>query len=235
MPPDINTFVIRSETPEVVFRAFFGDGAALVVDGYGGWSVVNRAKDVGITEWVGRNPIAIEIPFVIDNWMSREDERGIRTEQMCGRLERLCGLGTHEEPPVVSVHGHGAIPHDEANSPSRKWVVENVVWDRAMELRSGTTQRRLRCGGTIMLRQFIESDPLERLKKKKKKKAKGGKRGKNKFYLIKEGIPNSVKGESLTKVAGKVYGDASKWKQIAEANDIRDPRNTQVGQRVRIP
>lgn len=230
MPPDVNTFVLRSDHPDVVFRAFFGDGAALVVDGYGGWSVVNRAKDIGITEWVGRNPIAVEIPFVIDNWMSSEDERGIRTEAMAGRLERLCGLGNHEEPPIVSMHGHGAIPHDEENSPSRQWVVENVSWDREQELRSGNSQRRMRCGGTIMMRQYVESDPLEKLKKAKKKKAKGGKGGGQKIYIVKAG-------DSLTKIAAKkkIYGDAKKWKKIADANNIRDPRKVKVGQRLRIP
>ena len=229
--PDVNTFTIRSNDPEIVFRAYFGDGAPLVIDGYGGWTVINRARDVGITEWAGRNPMAIELPFVIDNWMSETTNPGVLTEAMVGKLERLCGLGDHDEPPICSIFGQGAIPHDERQSPSRNWVIENVTWDRSIELRSGDTQRRLRCGGTILLRQFVESDPLTKLRKKNKKKGKrGGAKGKGKIYIVKAG-------DSLTKIAAKknIYGDASKWKKIADANNIRDPRKIKVGQHLRIP
>lgn len=61
--------------------------------------------------------------------------------------------------------------------------------------------------------------------------AKGGKGGdKLKFYIVK-------KGDTLQSIAAmkRVYGDASKWRKLADANKIRDPKKLKVGTRLRIP
>lgn len=244
--PDVNTFVIRSGG--TVFRATFGDGAPLVVDGYGGWTVTNRPRDIGITEWIGRNPIALEIPFLIDKWMSNDEDRGLQVEQMAKRLERFCGLGSHDHPPSVIIDGHGVIPHDNTNAPgAHRWVIENIEWDRTIELRSGNTQRRLRCGGTIAARQFVKSDPLKRV-------GRGGRGGaKKKKGLIgkevgsSEGLAGGIrsqapfiyivkKGETLVKISSKIYGTPKRWRRIGDANNIRDPnKKLKVGRHLRIP
>lgn len=43
------------------------------------------------------------------------------------------------------------------------------------------------------------------------------------------------KGDTLSKLAVKFYHDASKWKRIADANKIKDPKKIKVGQRLKIP
>ena len=45
------------------------------------------------------------------------------------------------------------------------------------------------------------------------------------------------KGDSLSKIAGEVYGDASRWKEILRANkdQIEDARLIRPGQELRIP
>jgi nucleoid-associated protein YgaU len=45
------------------------------------------------------------------------------------------------------------------------------------------------------------------------------------------------KGETLSKIAQKYYGDASLYPKIFEANrdSIKDPNVIRVGQRIRIP
>jgi nucleoid-associated protein YgaU len=44
-------------------------------------------------------------------------------------------------------------------------------------------------------------------------------------------------GDSLSKIAKEVYGDASQWKKIAEANSdkVKDPDKIQAGWTLRIP
>src|SRR3954465_14089854 len=86
-------FTITSEEDGTVFKGSFADGAPLVVEGYGGWQVVNRPKAMGIVEWQGRNPIAIEIPFMIDYYISGIDSPGIHCEGWVTALEQLCGVG----------------------------------------------------------------------------------------------------------------------------------------------
>jgi hypothetical protein len=42
-------------------------------------------------------------------------------------------------------------------------------------------------------------------------------------------------GDRLTALAWEEYGDASKWRPIADANGIDDPKNLEVGKRLIIP
>jgi nucleoid-associated protein YgaU len=46
-----------------------------------------------------------------------------------------------------------------------------------------------------------------------------------------------VKGDSLSKIAKRLYGDAQQWRKIFEANkdQIKDPDLIQPGQTFRIP
>lgn len=219
----IKTFYIKSDNPKITFTANFGSGSAMVVDGYGGWEVKSRPKEIGIVEWVGRNPMAIEIPFQLDNFTDYTDMPGVETEQMVRRLERLCGLGSHGEPPICKVNGEGAIPHDEHDFAGHWWVIENVAWDRETEIRN-EGGNRIRCGGMITIRQYIDaSDIMKRL-------GPNARAIRPEIYIVK-------KGDTLSKIAAKknIYGNANLWKRIADANNIRDPRNLTVGQKLRIP
>lgn len=217
-------FTIRSERDGTTFRAFFGDGAPLITDGYAGWQITARPKEIGITEWIGRNPMQIEIPFLIDHYTDTAiDDPGIATEEMVGKLEKLCGIGGHEQPPICKVDGGGVIPHDDTIARGRhKWVIESVSWDREMEIRSGFSQRRTKCGGTVTIRQFITAaNILRRLGPNTRPKP-------PKIHIVKSG-------ETISKIAAKEYGDANKWKRIADANNLRDPRSLTVGKHLRIP
>lgn len=42
-------------------------------------------------------------------------------------------------------------------------------------------------------------------------------------------------GETLSLIAGREYGDAQKWKIIADANGIENPRKLRAGQQITIP
>jgi nucleoid-associated protein YgaU len=218
-------FSITSLADQRKFSAFLADGAAIVTEGYAGWHVVDRPREVGIVEWQGRNPMAIEIPFLIDYWFDEHDINtpGQKCENQIKTLERLCGIGSHQQPPICTVNADGAIPHDYSINKKNEWVIESVTWDRAVELRRGDNGRRLRAGGTILIRQFITArDILHRLKP-------GERARKPSFWTVK-------KGDTLMKIAKKVYGDASKWKIIADANGFRDRRRPLViGSRLKIP
>jgi LysM repeat protein len=53
--------------------------------------------------------------------------------------------------------------------------------------------------------------------------------------VVREEIYVVTYGDTLAKIASKVYGDALKYVQIAEYNGITDPRTIRGGQRLRIP
>jgi len=216
-------FRIISEADGTTFTCNFADGSPIVVEGYAGWQVVNRPKAIGLVEWQGRNPMAIEIPFLIDYWRSGLDNPGIHGEAQVARLEKLCGVGKHwEAPPVCKVDGDGVIPHDYTLDPGTRWVIENVTWDRSLELRHYYTGRRLRCGGTIQIRQYVLPTAILRTIKSKDRAYTP------KVYIVK-------KGDTLSKIARWFYHDPHKWKVIADANHLRDRRTLRVGKRLKIP
>ncbi|MFZ2955406.1 MAG: LysM domain-containing protein [Candidatus Ozemobacteraceae bacterium] len=43
------------------------------------------------------------------------------------------------------------------------------------------------------------------------------------------------KGDTMAKISKKVYGTTKKWKKIAEANKIKDPKALKVGKTLKIP
>jgi len=222
MPDVDNIFSITSQEDGTKFWASFADGAPLVTEGYGGWQVVNRPRARGIVEWQGRNPIQIEIPFMIDYWLSGVDNPGIHCEAQVTSLSRLCGVGGDKQPPICRVDSQGVIPYDYTLRKHLFWVVENVVWDRELELRHPTTGRRLRCGGTLTIRQFItQRDILRNIKPNTKAAV-------PKTYRVRHG-------DTLSKIANKMYHDPHMWKIIADANNIRDPRNLKIDKVIKIP
>lgn len=56
----------------------------------------------------------------------------------------------------------------------------------------------------------------------------GGGKPKNRFYVVK-------KGDTLMKIARKMYGNPKKWRKIAKANKITNPRRLKVGRKLKIP
>jgi nucleoid-associated protein YgaU len=75
---------------------------------------------------------------------------------------------------------------------------------------------------------LVERSPSRRAASKGKQGTTGS-RGR-KTYTVKQG-------DTLPKIAARadVYGDAGKWKAIAHANGIRDPRSLKVGRVLKIP
>lgn len=200
--------------PLLTFRAEFGDGSPLVIDGYGGWNVRAIPRRRGVTEWIGRNPIAVEIPFELNDL---ESGKGLENETYIARLGRLCGLGSStEQPPICIVDGGGVIPHDLKNSPDLVWVIEGVSWDRSIEVRNNAGNR-VRAGGSITIRQWSQPSVLTALTLKK-----------GKLYTVK-------KGESLVSIAAKQYGNSRLWTVIGKANGIRDPKKIKENQKIILP
>lgn len=231
LKPPMGLFFIQSSDEGTLFASEFGDGSPILTEGYAGWNVVERPKDIGTVEWAGRLPMAIEIPFFLnyyyDPWQT---DPGERCEAMISNLETLCGIGGHSQPPICRVNGNSVIPHDEATSGvgTHWWVIEQVNWEREQEVRSRASGNRMQAGGTILIRQYIDDKDIlhkfamDAAGKKKKRKTKSS------HYTVK-------KGDTLSKIAARFYRDASKWKVIADANHIRDHRKIYVGQKLRIP
>lgn len=234
---ELGTFLIRSFDPDMTLRGEIGPRGARPIDGYGGWAITGRPKMLGLTEWGGRNPYAFELDFWLDNF---DEGNGEEIERKVARLERMAGVGLgSEEPPLVVVDGGGVIPHDltRDSDPAKMWVIENLQFNAESDLR-GVAGNRVRTSGLITFRQYIRDDILmtysaaekERKRRKKaRKRAANGRGGSGrKRYTVK-------RGDTLSSIAAQKLGRADRWREIADLNNIRDPRNIKVGRVIKLP
>lgn len=232
-------FILQSFSPDYVFIGEFGDEAAMPdPESYNGWGVTSIPKRMGLTEWAGRNPMVITVSFLIDRL---EEGDGVYVQQMRDTLDKI--VATHsrdEEPPICVFDSGGLVPHDYTHAQHVRWVVSGLNWDKDIAVLSEVSRRPLRVGGTFTLLQYNHDEtideyegPADRSRKnnnKKKKKGKGKGKGKGRAtHTVKEG-------ESLTEIAAKELGDAKRWKEIADLNNIRNPRkDLKVGMELKLP
>lgn len=195
---------------------------ANIPSGYGGWTIVQRMRKIGLSVWQGKDPLRFAVPVLFDGYVDGESQ-----EILISRLSRMAlPPQSGGEPPVVSVQG-AALP-----SPGPvQWVIENLAWGTNViwgQAANGVSVR-LRQDCVVNLMQYVADDRTA-LKPLQPSQAQIGK--------SKVGWPKSYrvrKGDTLNKIASRYYGNSGLWKKIATANKIRDPKSLKVGQKLRIP
>lgn len=200
----------------------------VVTAGYGGWSRVARPRKKALTEWVGRDSATVRFDFLIDD-LDMGNGMFVRTN--IRDLEKMAGLDiTDPEPPLLRIDStpRALFQHSYHHASQVKWFIDTLQWDESTAIvnREGNA---LRLGGTLELTQFVEDERLASVSAVRARRGGGGS-GKRTTYTVKVG-------DTLSKIAARkdVYGDAKKWKRIATANHIRDPKKLKVGQVLKIP
>lgn len=104
------------------------------------------------------------------------------------------------------------------------------------EMRKFGTNQVTRADVTLTLTEAV-AEPGPKAPKKPKKPAAGGgsKSGGSGKGTPRTRVYTVVRGDTLSRIAVKFYGDANQWHRIAKANNIRDPNRIYPGQRLKIP
>lgn len=214
--------------------SFYLTKAPIVVAGYGGWSRVARPRKKAITEWVGRDSMSLQMEILFDAFAEDQIEnRGLFIEDQIRTLERFGGIDEDDPPPpLIQIESvpERLVPHNKVRAGHVRWFVDTLVWD-ADSVIVHDKGNRLRAAGTLTITQFVEDVRVQRISAVKKRRRSRSKKGAHlKTYVVRAG-------DTLSKIAARkdVYGDASKWKPIAKANKIRDPKNLKRGQELKIP
>lgn len=222
--------------PKHQITMYLGETAPKVIDGYAQWTLVSRKRRKALLEFSGKNPLAVEVPFVIDKWDQwvkdstdeTEDRNiGLLVEDQIRTLETLAGRtarGSNEPPKLL---WFANAPHDTADHPGMLWVIESLEWGDSVR---GGGGNRIRQWGTLVLREWVgdvfisSAAEIAREKAKDKGLSGGG------TYKIR-------KGDTLKNIARQKLGDSRRWAEIWKLNKkkIRDPDKLKVGIEIRIP
>lgn len=217
--------------PPIQVTCLRGDGIPTVTGGYGGWATQARPLKKSLTVWQGIDPYELTIPVLLDGHQTNTSVEGD-----CGQLERLAGAArAHGEPPLIRIVG--AVPH----AADTTWVVKTLEWgDPVIYSEDGY---RTRQGATLDLLEYVAPDRIQTMGAAEEARIRalaqatkaardagvgGSAPAHSKFYVTKSG-------DTLSSIAARELGDYRRWVEIAEINNIHDPRHVKTGTRLRLP
>jgi nucleoid-associated protein YgaU len=153
------------------------------------------------------------VPVLFDGFAE-----GRSVEAPIARLERMASPGPRrEDPPELVISG--PILH-----PELAWVIDSIEWGEA--LRDDRDGFRIRQAATVNLLEHGRADQRARLGTVRRRLP--GPRRRPRLYTVK-------RGDTLSSIAARELGNASRWREIAALNGIRDPRSIKPGQQLVMP
>lgn len=195
---------ITAKDPPIDIFIPMGDGPALPVGGLGGYELVARQDDVAATTWEGQDPLAEDVPLLLDG---HSEQRSVQREW--NTVKKLARDPNGERrPPVFRVWGPIDSPEGKA------WVLpaDGISIDSESIIKEDDGDLR-RIEFTLHLLEYIAPDEI-RLRGKKQRSAIADNRALT--YITREG-------DTLATIAYRLFGDWKRWKEIGKKNDIHDP------------
>lgn len=193
--------------PQYSFTCLLGDGAPEISDGYGGWQVIDRARNVGLVQWNGRNPLTIKIPIMFDNFAD-----GTSLEPDIRQLEKMAGAEINmKQPPLVLINSMGVVPHDAHDATQNDWVISEIEWGDSDRNEWGN---RVRQAATVTVMEYTYDDVIGGIGARPSSKSKKKARGKNKrrHYVV------HGANETLVSIAHKELKNSHLWRRIRDVN-----------------
>jgi hypothetical protein len=218
--------------PTVIFRQVDPRGEKVVArlgDGFvapaatGGWSLVQRARNASMTEWVGHDPVTMDVPISFDGW---HDERPVSRETSLLYSFMRRRVGTRFEPAAITCTGNIPLPFNTFH-----WVINSI--GPVDEVRRQTDGHVVRANFVVSLIEYVPGDVIAHhkhspAKAHQQKKGQSGAVNDTRVYVVKAG-------DTLPKIAARQLHKQSRWHEIAKMNGIRDPYHLKTGRHLKIP
>lgn len=207
---------LRTADKRHSLTAYLGATQPSVTDGRGGWEEKARPRRPAVVEWAGPAARKATIEILLDAWKTG----GSIAAQMAV-VDALAPPAPRVEGPVLYVIGSPLVPS------TVPWVAQSVDFADALERRGGGLAR---VTVTFTLIEKRTADVVTRSSPAKRSTGRNGtpSRGQPRKHVVKAG-------ETLTSIAAKELGHASRWTEIAKLNSIRDPKKIRVGQSLTLP
>lgn len=153
----------------------------------------------------------MDVPILFDG-----HSEGSSVEQDIATLNSMQIGGPFDAPDTVTLDG--AVP-----LRGLTWVINGIEWgDEVYWEQNGSNGQPYRTRQDAVV-HLIHYTREERVKIQATNTLPN-------IYVVSNG------GETMRSIAKSMYGNASKWKQIREANpNIRDPNKIKIGTKVRVP
>jgi hypothetical protein len=206
----MNRVLIKTVDNSLQLTADMGSNPPKIVGGFGGWTTVDRERRVALTKYQGRSPWGMTIHLMFDG-----NADGISQEHKIRVLTWMTlPPDGGNEPRAVLLYG--ALPFPSGG----EWLIngldygDEVIWADNLQ-----NPHRLRQDITITLLQSVKDDRTQ-------------------FTTSSLVVPKMVVskvGDTLKSIALRYLGDASRWREIADANGIRDPQSLLPNSHLRIP
>lgn len=207
---------LRTADRRHTLTAALGPTQPEVSDGRGGWEEVPRPRRPAVVQWMGPTAMKASVELFLDAWKTG----GTITAQLAV-VDALAPPRGTTEGPVLYVIGSPIV------SSTIPWVAQKVSFYDWLERHDGQPAR---VTVTFELIEHRVADVVTRSSPAKRSGARNGtpSRGQPRRHVVKAG-------ESLTSIAAKELGKASRWAEIAKLNGIRDPKRIRVGQSLTLP
>ncbi len=214
--PSVGSVALTSDTGLLVVATL--DGKAQRVSFDAGWEEIDRP---GNKKALDHNESPLEgwtIPVLFDGFATRtRQETAIETLYKLGAK-----VSRTDFPPKVRVAGIGPI------SSRQDWVVATIDASGGDEALTqwGRDRNRIRARFDVTITERVLPQ-LVKIKPAKATRDRSGAHGKR-TALVRSG-------DTLQRVALRELGDASRWRELARKNRIRDPARPPVGRHIKLP
>jgi hypothetical protein len=199
---------IVARDPDIDISVPMGNESAKPVGGLGGWKEVERQDDLSVSDWDGQPLLREDVALLLDEYPGGSVQREWNTIKKLGRDPN----GDEKVPPVFRVYG----PLDYSGKAF-------VLPEDGIEILDGEIKPIKRHDGDwqriefiLHLMEYRRPDTIQVRRKKKSRSRMGVGPGHPLTYT-------TVAGDTLVKIAAKVFGDWKRWKEIGDKNGIADP------------
>jgi LysM repeat protein len=212
---------LRAVVPKGLTLPFQFDPEQLLESGgVGGWIRDPRPPQIDGVEYPGGPPFEIPLQLRWDGYPDVSVERPIAI------LKAWATAAPGAQPPVLQLLYGGWDTY--------RWIINDLTFN-SEKRRSDSA--RVQVDVTVTLLEHIGVGDVPG--------GPGDSVRRNAFApdVLPSGTPAAVtqrsytvrKGDTLSAIAARLLGKASRWRDIASLNGIRDPSHLQVGQKLKIP
>lgn len=202
--------------------------AAVLDPGGPRWETLNRPRRQSVLEWQGRDPLRQSVTLMFSGTQLETGGGDLASvTPQVNQLHELAMPSSGAEPPLLWARGpvYG-------NWTGYAWRIETLT--------PGTPRRNLAgevCQVTyeVTLVRHLSTDiisnnvsPAKAAQAAIKTDSAASAPASGKTYTV-------VRGDTLSRIAQRQLGSASKWKSIADLNGLRDPNQLRVGQVLKLP